>query len=135
MGKNRKKSTKLSADELLIAALIFPIALICAYPIILVWILVLVGAVILCVFLGNSSERKKKKEMQKAAAELDKLRSELDHSIIEDATNEGMQKGIQQGALETAKRMLKKGGFSYEEIAELTTLTVEAVQELAVGIM
>lgn len=55
--------------------------------------------------------------------------------IIEDATNEGMQKGIQQGALETAKRMLKKGGFSYEEIAELTTLTVEAVQELAVGIM
>ena len=55
--------------------------------------------------------------------------------IIEDATNEGMQKGIQQGELETAKRMLKKGGFSYEEIAELTTLTVEAVQELAVGIM
>ena len=86
MGRNRKKSTKWSADELLIAALIFPIALICAYPIILVWILVLVGAVILCAFLGNSSERKKKKEMQKAAAELDKLRSELDHSIIEDAT-------------------------------------------------
>jgi len=86
MGKNRKKSTKWSADELFIAALIFPIALICAYPIILVWILVLVGAVILCAFLGNSSERKKKKKMQKAAAEFDKLRSELDHSIIEDAT-------------------------------------------------
>ena len=86
MGRNRKKSTKLSADELFIAALIFPIALICAYPIILVWILALVGAVVLCAFLGNSSERKKKKEMQKAAVELDKLRSELDHSVIEDAT-------------------------------------------------
>ena len=86
MGRNRKKSTKWSADELLLAALIFPIALICAYPIILVWILVLVGAVILCAFLGNSSEKKKKKEMQKAAVELDKLRSELDHSVIEDAT-------------------------------------------------
>ena len=33
MGRNRKKSTKWSADELLIAALIFPIALICAYSI------------------------------------------------------------------------------------------------------
>ena len=86
MGRNRKKSTKWSADELLIAALIFPIALICAYPIILVWILVLVGAVILCAFLGNSNERKKKKKLQKAAVELDKLRSELDHSVIEDAT-------------------------------------------------
>ena len=86
MGRNRKKSTKWSTDELLIAALIFPIALICAYPIILVWILVLVGAVILCAFLENSSERKKKKKMQKAAVELEKLRSELDHSVIEDAT-------------------------------------------------
>ena len=86
MGRNRKKSTKWSDDELLLAALIFPIALICAYPIILVWILVLVGAVILCVFLGNSSERKKKQKLQKAAVELDKLRSELDHSVIEDAT-------------------------------------------------
>ena len=61
MGRNRKKSTKWSADELLLAALIFPIALICAYPIILVWILVLVGAVILCAFLGNSASVKKRK--------------------------------------------------------------------------
>ena len=86
MGRNRKKSTKWSADELLIAALIFPIALICVYPIILVWILVLVGAVILCAFLGNSSERKKEKEMQKAAAELDKL-VELRPKTLEELKN------------------------------------------------
>ena len=58
--------------------------------------------------------------------------------MMEEANSEGMQVGRQEGALEkakeTAKRMLNKGRFSYEEIAELTSLTVEEVQELAVGI-
>ena len=58
--------------------------------------------------------------------------------MMEEANSEGMQAGMQKGALEkakeTAKRMLNKGRFSYEEIAELTSLTVEEVQELAVGI-
>ena len=44
--------------------------------------------------------------------------------IIEDATNEGLQ--------QTAMRMLKKGRFSYEEIAELTSLSLDKVQALAV---
>ena len=51
--------------------------------------------------------------------------------MMEEANSEGMQKG----ALETAKRMLNKGGFSYEEIAELTLLTVEEVQALALDAM
>ncbi len=59
--------------------------------------------------------------------------------MMEEANNEGMQAGRQEGALEkakeTAKRMLKKGRFSYEEIAELTSLTLEEVQALAVGIV
>ena len=40
-----------------------------------------------------------------------------------------------EAAQETAKRMLNKGRFSYEEIAELTSLTVEEVQALALGIV
>jgi len=59
--------------------------------------------------------------------------------MMEEANSEGMQVGRQEGALEkakeTAKRMLNKGRFSYEEIAELTSLTVEEVQELAAGIV
>jgi len=55
--------------------------------------------------------------------------------MMEEANSEGMQAGMQKGALETAKRMLNKGRFSYEEIAELTSLTVVEVQELAVGIV
>ncbi|MBR3761435.1 MAG: Rpn family recombination-promoting nuclease/putative transposase [Lachnospiraceae bacterium] len=59
--------------------------------------------------------------------------------MMEEANSEGMQAGMQKGALEkakeTAKRMINKGRFSYEEIAELTSLTVEEVQELALGIV
>ena len=55
--------------------------------------------------------------------------------MMEEANSEGMQKGMQQGAQETAQRMLNKGRFSYEEIAELTSLTVDEVQALAVGIV
>ena len=54
--------------------------------------------------------------------------------MMEEANSEGMQKGALEKAKETAERMLQKGRFSYEEIAELTSLTVEEVQELAVGI-
>ena len=47
--------------------------------------------------------------------------------MMEDATNEGMQQSAQQ----TAMRMLKKGRFSCEEIAELTSLSLDKVQALA----
>ena len=55
--------------------------------------------------------------------------------MMEEANNEGMQKGALEKAKETAERMLQKGRFSYEEIAELTSLTVEEVQKLAEGVV
>ena len=51
------------------------------------------------------------------------------------ALKEMMEEAANEAAQETAKRMLNKGRFSYEEIAELTSLTLEEVQELAVGIV
>ena len=57
--------------------------------------------------------------------------------MMEDATNEGIQQGMQQGMqderIAMAKRMLAKRNFSYEEIAELSVLSVEEVQALAIG--
>ena len=50
------------------------------------------------------------------------------------ALKEMMEEAANEAAQETAKRMLNKGRFSYEEIAELTSLTLEEVQELAAGI-
>lgn len=47
--------------------------------------------------------------------------------MIEDATNEGMQQGIQ----EIARRMLKEGNFPVELIARMTNLTIDEVQALS----
>ena len=48
--------------------------------------------------------------------------------MMEDAANEG----IQEERVAMAKRMLAKGNFSYEEIAELSALSVNEVQALAI---
>ena len=53
--------------------------------------------------------------------------------MMEDATNEGIQQGMQDERIAMAKRMLAKRNFSYEEIAELSALSVEEVQALAMG--
>ena len=53
--------------------------------------------------------------------------------MMEDATNEGIQQGMQDERIAMAKRMLAKRNFSYEEIAELSALSVEEVQVLAVS--
>lgn len=53
--------------------------------------------------------------------------------MMEDATNEGIQQGMQDERIAMAKRMLAKRNFSYEEIAELSVLSVEEVQVLAVS--
>ena len=54
--------------------------------------------------------------------------------MMEDASNEGMQRGLQQGMYETARRMLGEGSFPIELIARMTNLPVEEVHALAAEI-
>lgn len=53
--------------------------------------------------------------------------------MVEEANNEGMEKGAQDERTAVARRMLEKGRFSYEEIAELANLSVDEVRTIAVG--
>ena len=51
--------------------------------------------------------------------------------MMEDATNEGMQQGIQSERAAMACRMLEEGSSSVEFIAQMTGLSLEDVQALA----
>ncbi|MGN0617585.1 MAG: hypothetical protein ACI4J7_01025, partial [Ruminiclostridium sp.] len=42
----------------------------------------------------------------------------------------GVELGQKQSRVETARRMIEKGRYSVEEIAEMSNLTVEEVKEL-----
>ena len=54
---------------------------------------------------------------------------------LEEGISQGLEQGINQGRKETAERMLQKKNFSYEEIAEITGLTKEAVQSIEEELM
>lgn len=49
---------------------------------------------------------------------------------IQEMMEDAEKKGLQEGREMAAKKMLANRKFSYEEIAELLTLTVEEVQAL-----
>lgn len=51
--------------------------------------------------------------------------------LLEDATNEGIQQGMQDERVAIVKRMLEAGGLSIEFIAKMANLPVEEVQALA----
>ncbi len=49
------------------------------------------------------------------------------------ALKEMLEDSVQEERVAMVKRMLAKGNFSYEEIAELSTLSVAEVQSIAIG--
>ena len=51
--------------------------------------------------------------------------------LIEEGREEGRKEGEEVGRRKTAKRMLKRGRLTYEEIAEDSGLTLEEVTALA----
>lgn len=53
--------------------------------------------------------------------------------MMEDASNEGMQKGIQDERTAIAQRMLQEGSLTMELIAKMTNLSVDEVSTLAIG--
>ena len=44
--------------------------------------------------------------------------------------NEGLEDGKEQGLISTAQKMLEKGIYAIEEIADITELSVEKIIEL-----
>ena len=50
---------------------------------------------------------------------------------MEDMRNETRAEALKEKSISVARKMLKDGKFSYEEIAEYSDLTVDEVKELA----
>ena len=50
---------------------------------------------------------------------------------MEDMRNETRAEALKEKSISVARKMLKAGKFSYEEIAEYSDLTVDEVKELA----
>ena len=50
---------------------------------------------------------------------------------MEDMRNEARAEALKEKSISVARKMLKAGKFSYEEIAEYSDLTVDEVKELA----
>lgn len=56
---------------------------------------------------------------------------EITQRYYDTGRHDGYERGIQQGKLENAGKMLRKNQLSHEEISEYTGLPLEKVQELA----
>ena len=54
-----------------------------------------------------------------------------EQKIMNQFRDEGREEGLLTARIETARRMLKSGKFSVEEIAEYSSLSLEEVQKLA----
>jgi predicted transposase/invertase (TIGR01784 family) len=50
---------------------------------------------------------------------------------IEEGIKKGFEKGQIQANIEAAKKMLSMGKFTYDDIAESTSLPLETIKELA----
>lgn len=48
-----------------------------------------------------------------------------------DGLEKGLEQGLQSSRIDTAKKMLSMGKFSYDDIAESTSLPIEKIKELA----
>ena len=50
---------------------------------------------------------------------------------VQDGLEKGLEQGLQSSRIDTAKKMLSMGKFSYDDIAESTSLPIEKIKELA----
>ena len=81
----------------------------------------------------KNSERERKGGRKMVETHFDRLMAKAEEEGIEKGKIEGMLEGKTESSLATAKRMLAKGKYSVDEIAEVTDLPVEKVKELAEG--
>ena len=82
----------------------------------------------------TSFDRFLKEEKLKARSEgLDEGRAEGRVIGIEEGREAGREEGRTAESLNTVRRMLAKGSYSLDEIAEISNLPIEKVRELAEG--
>ncbi|WPX08791.1 RpnC/YadD family protein [Anaerocellum danielii] len=60
---------------------------------------------------------------------LRKIREELIFEGLQQGIQQGLQQGFEQGKIETAEKMILKG-YNDEEIADITGLSLEKIQEI-----
>ena len=70
----------------------------------------------------NRSRVEKVKKLEKKNKELEEKAKKSEEV--------GIQKGRKEGKIETARNMLRKAKFTLEDIAEVTGLTLEEINEL-----
>lgn len=70
------------------------------------------------------------KESQKGIQEMCQIMEDMRNEALE----EGRKEGIKEAAINTAKRMIKRGKATLEEIAEDTDLTLSKIEELSANI-
>ncbi len=49
---------------------------------------------------------------------------------VDDGKKQGIEQGIEQNKIETAKKMVKSGKISLEDISDFTSLSIEEIQKL-----
>ena len=87
---------------------------------------------------GDAAERIKKEDEDMAMTllelmkpEIDRARSEGIEEGLERGIARGMRRGMELGRTDTARRMLGLGGFSHEQIAEVTGLSLAEIESIA----
>ena len=87
---------------------------------------------------GDAAERIKKENEDMAMTllelmkpEIDRARSEGIEEGLERGIARGMRRGMELGRTDTARRMLGLGGFSHEQIAEVTGLSLAEIESIA----
>lgn len=70
------------------------------------------------------------KENPKEVSEMCRILEEMRNESLQEGIKEGMQKGIQKGMKEATCRMLNAGKYALEEVANISGLSLEEVNQL-----
>ena len=73
------------------------------------------------------------KENPKGVSEMCRIMEDMRNESLKEGMKEGMKKGIKEGMKETALRMLAAGKYALEEIANISGLSLEEVNQLKTG--
>ena len=73
------------------------------------------------------------KENPKGVSEMCRIMEDMRNESLKEGMKEGMKKGIKEGMKETALRMLAAGKYALEEIANISGLSLEEINQLKAG--
>ena len=73
------------------------------------------------------------KENPKGVSKMCRIMEDMRNESLKEGIKEGMKEGIKEGMKETALRMLTAGKYALEEVANISGLTLEEVNQLKEG--